>query len=59
MLVVHRVSCGPRESVEGERESSSAHGKTIADVFRAVVVIHPTCHCWKQQYGGIQAEETI
>ncbi len=32
-------------------------GKTVADLCRAIEVTQPTYHRWKQQYGGMQAEE--
>ncbi|QPN66301.1 transposase [Synechococcus sp. CBW1006] len=32
-------------------------GKTVADVCRAIEVPQLTYHRWKQQYGGMQAEE--
>ena len=34
-----------------------AQGKRVADVCRAIEVTNPTYHHWKQNYGGIQAEE--
>ena len=34
-----------------------AQGKSVADVCRALEVSQPTYHRWKQQYGGMQAEE--
>jgi len=30
---------------------------TVADVFSVIEVTQPTYHRWKQQYGGMQAEE--
>ena len=38
-------------------EQLIAQGKTVADVCRAIEVTQPTYHRWKQQYGGMQAEE--
>ena len=38
-------------------EQLIAQGKTVADVCRALEVTQPTYHRWKQQYGGMQAEE--
>ena len=38
-------------------EQLIAQGKTAADVCRAIEVTQPTYHRWKQQYGGMQAEE--
>jgi putative transposase len=38
-------------------EQLIAQGKTVADVFRAIELTQPTYHRWKQQYGGMQAEE--
>ena len=38
-------------------EQLIAQGKTVADVCRAIEVTPPTYHRWKQQYGGMQAEE--
>lgn len=35
-----------------------AQGKTVADVCRALEVSQPIHHRWRQQYGGMQAEET-
>jgi transposase-like protein len=33
-------------------------GKTVAEVCRVIEVTEPTDHRWRQQYGGLQAEET-
>ena len=38
-------------------EQLIAQGKSVADVCRALEVSQPTYHRWKQQYGGMQAEE--
>ena len=38
-------------------EQLIAQGKTVADVCRAIGVTQPTFYLWKQQYGGMQAEE--
>lgn len=38
-------------------EQLLAQGKSVADVCRAFEVSQPTYHRWKQQYGGMQAEE--
>jgi transposase-like protein len=38
-------------------EQLIAQGKTVAYVCRAIEVTQPTYHRWKQQYGGMQAEE--
>ena len=38
-------------------EQLIAQGKTVADVCCAIKVTQPTYHRWKQQYGGMQAEE--
>ena len=38
-------------------EQLIAQGKTIADVCRVIEVAQPTYHRWRQQYGGMQAEE--
>ncbi len=38
-------------------EQLLAQGKSVADVCRALEVSQPTYHRWKQQYGGMQAEE--
>ena len=38
-------------------EQLIGQGKTVAGVCRAIEVTQPTYHRWKQQYGGIQAEE--
>jgi len=35
-----------------------AQSTTVADVCCAIEVTQPTYHRWKQQYGGMQAEET-
>ena len=35
----------------------TAQGKTVADVCRVIEVTQPTYHRWRQQYGGMQAEE--
>ncbi|MFN9872470.1 MAG: transposase [Cyanobacteriota bacterium] len=34
-----------------------AQGKTVADVCRVIEVTQPTYYRWRQQYGGMQAEE--
>lgn len=34
-----------------------AQGKTVADVCRVLEVAQPTFHRWRQQYGGMKAEE--
>ena len=39
-------------------EQPIAHGKTVADVCRAIEVTQPTYHRSTEQYGGMQAEET-
>ena len=38
-------------------EQLIAQVKTVADVCRAIEVTQPTYQRWKQQYGGMQAEE--
>ncbi|NDC38584.1 MAG: transposase [Proteobacteria bacterium] len=38
-------------------EQLIAQGKTIADVCRVIEVTQPTYRRWRQQYGGMQAEE--
>jgi putative transposase len=38
-------------------EQLITQGKTVADVCRAIEVTQPTYHRWKQQYGGMQADE--
>ena len=38
-------------------EQLIAQSKTVTDVFRSILVTQPTYHRWKQQYGGMQAEE--
>ena len=39
-------------------EQLIAQGKTVADVLPwAIEVTQPTYHRWRQQYGGMQAEE--
>jgi transposase-like protein len=38
-------------------EQLLAQGKTVADVCRALEVAQPTYHRWRQQYGGMKAEE--
>ena len=39
-------------------EQLIAQGKTVADVCRVIEVTQPTYHRWRQQYGGMHAEET-
>ena len=39
-------------------EQLIAQGKTVADVCRAIEVSQPNFHRWKQQNGGMQAEES-
>ena len=39
-------------------EQVIAQGKTVADVCRAIEVSQPNFHRWKQQNGGMQAEES-
>jgi putative transposase len=38
-------------------EQLIAQGKTVADVCRVNEETQPTYHRWRQQYGGLQAEE--
>ncbi|MCP9816861.1 transposase [Synechococcus sp. GreenBA-s] len=38
-------------------EQLIAQCKTVADVCRVIDVTQPTYHRWRQQYGGMQAEE--
>jgi hypothetical protein len=38
-------------------EQLIAQGKTVADVCRVIEVTQPTYRRWRQQYGGMQAEE--
>jgi len=38
-------------------EQLIAQGKTVVDVCRVLEVTQPTYHRWRQQYGGMQAEE--
>ena len=38
-------------------EQLIAQGKTVIDVCRVIEVTQPTYHRWRQQYGGMQAEE--
>lgn len=38
-------------------EQLIAQGKTAADVCRVIEVTQPTYHRWRQQYGGMQAED--
>jgi transposase-like protein len=38
-------------------EQLIVQGKTVADIRRAIEVTQPTFHRWKQQCGGMQAEE--
>jgi len=38
-------------------EQLIAEGKTVLEVCRVIEIKQPTCHRWKQQYGGMQAEE--
>jgi transposase-like protein len=34
-----------------------AQGKTVVVICRVIEVAQPTYHRWRQQYGGVQAEE--
>nr|WP_255452650.1 transposase [Synechococcus sp. RSCCF101] len=34
-----------------------AQGKTVTEVCRVIEVTQPTYHLWRQQFGGMQAEE--
>ena len=38
-------------------EQLIAQGKTVVEVRRVIEVTQPTYHRWRQQYGGMQAEE--
>jgi putative transposase len=38
-------------------EQFIAQGKTVTDVCRVMQVPQPTYHRWRQQYGGMQAED--
>ncbi len=40
-------------------EQLIAQGKTVADVCRVIEVTQPTYHRWRQQYGGMQAEQAL
>jgi len=38
-------------------EQLIAQGKTVVEVGRVIEVTQPTYHRWRQQYGGMQAED--
>ena len=38
-------------------EQLIAQGKTVVEVCRVIEVTQPAYHRWRQQYGGMQAEE--
>jgi len=38
-------------------EQLIAHGKTVSDVCHVMEMTQPTYHRWRQQYGGMEAEE--
>jgi len=38
-------------------EQLIAQGKSVDEVCRVIEVTQPTYHRWRQQYGGMQAEE--
>ena len=38
-------------------EQLIAQGKTVVEICRVIEVTQPTYHRWRQQYGGMQAEE--
>jgi len=38
-------------------EQLISRAKTVAEVCRVLEVTQPTYHRWRQQYGGMQAEE--
>ncbi|MCT0198356.1 transposase [Synechococcus sp. CS-1325] len=38
-------------------EQLIAQGKTVADAYCVLEVLQPTCHRWRQQYGGMHSEE--
>jgi Transposase len=40
-----------------DRRATDRWGKTVADVCRVIEVTQPTYHRWRQQFGGMQAEE--
>jgi putative transposase len=39
-------------------EQLNAQGKTVVDVCRVIEVTQLTYHRWRQQFGGMQAEES-
>ena len=41
-----------------DRREAVVQGKTVANVCRVLEVTQPTYHRWRQQYGGMQAEES-
>jgi transposase-like protein len=50
----------PAEQVIRELKTAEqliAQYKTVADVCRVIEVTQPTYHRWRQQYGGLQAED--
>lgn len=58
----HSGADHPQALVEGfceavNRRAAVAQGKNLADVCRVIEVTQPTSHRWRQQYGGMQAEE--
>lgn len=49
----------PEQIIRKLREADAmlAAGKTIGQVVQALEISEPTFHRWRQQYGGMKAEE--
>ena len=45
------------EQIIRKLKTADAQGKTVVEVCRVIEVTQPTYHRWRQQYGGMQAEE--
>ena len=49
----------PEQIIRKLREADAmlAAGKTVGQVVQALAISEPTFHRWRQQYGGMKAEE--
>ena len=53
----HQAHSGANHPQAQNSRAADRPGKTVADVCRVIEVTQPTYHRWRQQYGGMQAEE--
>ena len=53
----HQAHSGADHPQTKNRRIQIAQGKTVFEVCRVIEVTQPTYHRWRQEYGGMQAEE--